>query len=154
MQKNRNKLPVVLGGFQLLFIFAMAGWIFIDAYRVFSDILRQPDRQLLLEPIVWHKVGEILLVFPIGLALAAFFIFWKPEIRRKYIQVTAPLMLAGGLLNLLASWGFYRNSPSEFNHFMVFFGAILFIAGIAMPLLLKWIHRKRLERENETLSSP
>lgn len=154
MQKNRHKLIIILGILQLSVVFAMIGWMLLDAYRVFIDILQRPDNQLLLEPIVWHKVGEFLLVLPIGVALAAFFMFWNPDVRRKYIQITAPLMLAGGLLNLLASWGFHQKPSSEFNHFMVYFGAILFIAGVVLPLLLKWIHQKRLSRENEAGSSP
>lgn len=153
MQKDRRRLILVSGIFQLSIVFVMASWMFRDAYRVIADIHQQSDSQLLLEPIVWHKVGEFLLVLPIGIALAAFFILWKPDVRQKYIQITAPLMLIGGLLNLLASWGFHQKPSSEFSHFMVYFGAILFVAGIAMPLLLKWIHQKRLQKENRTITS-
>lgn len=154
MQKNRKTLFIALGLFQLLFILTMAVWMLFDAYRAISNAIQKVGGPFLLEPIVWHKVGEILLIFPVGIALAAFFPFWKPDVRRKYLQITAPLMLAGGIMNLFASWGFYQKSQTEFNEFMVFFGAILFLAGISLPFLLRWIHKKRLQKENETLSSP
>lgn len=154
MQKNRKTLFVALGLFQLLFILVMAVWMLFDAYRAISSAVQEVAGPFLLEPIVWHKVGEILLIFPVGIALAAFFPFWKPNVRRKYLQIIAPLMFTGGIMNMFASWGFYQKPRTEFNDFMVYFGVILLLAGFSLPFLLKWIHKKRLQKENETVSSP
>ncbi|MGB7537886.1 MAG: hypothetical protein WBM17_05045 [Anaerolineales bacterium] len=63
--------------------------------------------KVLSEPILWHKTGEILVVFPVGIAFAAFHIFWKPNFRLKYLRITTPRMIIGGVFNLIAAWGFY-----------------------------------------------
>lgn len=151
MKKNQRTFFIVMGTIQALIITVMAGWMSFDAYKAITSVSRQPIAQFLLEPILWHKIGEILLVFPIGIAFAAFYILWKPELRLKYLRITTPLMIMGGVFNLIAFWGFYQKPRTEFTSFMMYFCPLLFLAGLGLPLLLRWVHRKRLQVENKAI---
>jgi hypothetical protein len=149
MEKNQRTFFIAMGIFQILVISVMAGWMLIDAYKAIASISQQPIRQFLSEPILWHKIGEILLVFPVGIAFAAFYIFWKPSLRLQYLSITTPLMIIGGIFNLIAAWGFYQKPRTDFTNFMIYFGPILFLASLILPLLLRWVHIKRTQVENK-----
>jgi hypothetical protein len=148
MKKNQRTFFIAMGIFQILIVTAMAGWMVFDAYKAITSIRQQPIAQFLSEPILWHKIGEILVVFPVGIALAAFYIFWKPNLRLQYLRITAPLMIIGGVFNLIAFWGFYQKPRTEFTSFMIYFCPLLFLAGMGLPSLLRWIHRKKLQAES------
>jgi hypothetical protein len=149
MQKNQRTFFIVMGIFQILIVTGMAGWMVLDAYKAIASIHQEPLLQFLSEPILWHKIGEILVVFPVGFALAAFYIFWKPALRLQYLRITTPLMMIGGVFNLVAAWGFYRKPRTEFTGFMLYFCPLLFLACLGLPFLLGWVHRKKLQRESQ-----
>ena len=149
MKKNQRTFFIVMGTIQVLIIAVMAGGMLLDAYDAIASVSRQPITKFLLEPILWHKIGEILIVFPIGIAFAAFYIFWKPDLRSQYLRITTPLMIIGGVLNLIAFWGFYQKPRTEFTSFMIYFCPFFFLAGLGLPFLLRWVHRKRLQVENK-----
>jgi hypothetical protein len=148
MKKNQRTFFIIMGIFQILIITAMAGWMLFDAYKAITSISQLPITQFLSEPILWHKIGEILLVFPVGIAFAAFYILWKPNLRLRYLRITTPLMIIGGVFNLIAFWGFYQKPRTEFTSFMIYFCPLLFLAGLGLPFLLKWVHRKKLQVES------
>ncbi|WKZ38352.1 MAG: hypothetical protein QY332_10465 [Anaerolineales bacterium] len=81
MPKNQRTFFIVMGAFQIFVISVMGGWILLDACKAIQAVSLQPIRQFLLEPIVWHKIGEIFLVFPVGIAFAGFYIFWRSDLR-------------------------------------------------------------------------
>jgi hypothetical protein len=148
MKKNQRTFFVVMGIFQVLIMTGMAGWMLLDAYKAITSISQQAITQFLSEPILWHKIGEILVVFPVGIALAAFYIFWKPNLRLQYLRITTPLMIIGGVFNLIAFWGFYPKPRTEFTGFMIYFCLLLFLAGLGLPFLLRWVHHKKLQVES------
>jgi len=138
-----------MGIFQILIVTVMVGWMLLDAFKAITSISQLPILQFLSEPILWHKIGEILVVFPVGIAFAAFYIFWKPNLRSQYLRITTPLMMIGGVFNLIAFWGFYQKPRTEFTTFMIFFCPLLFLAGLGLPFLLRWVHFKRLHVESQ-----
>jgi hypothetical protein len=148
MKKNQRTFFIMMGIFQILVITVMAGWMLLDAYKAITSISQQSITQFFSEPILWHKIGEILLVFPVGIAFAAFYIFWKPNLRLQYLRITTPLMIIGGVFNLIAFWGFYQKPRTEFISFMIYFCPLLFLAGLGLPFLLRWVHRKKLQVES------
>lgn len=155
MSPHHRKIIFVLGLFQTIFLAVMLGWILLDAYNALSNAVQQPLSQFLLEPILWHKVGELFLVIPIGIAIAAFYMFWHPSLRLHFLQITTPLLVIGGTLNLMAAWGYSRQEPAtDFSQFMIYFGTVLFFLGMSFPFILKWIHTKRLQVESQSNAHP
>lgn len=152
MSQNQRKFFIGLGLFQVVFLSIMFGWILLDAYKALSNIFQQPLGQFLQEPILWHKVGEIFLAFPIGIAIAAFYMLWKPSLRLTYLRITTPVLIVGGVLNLMAAWEYSQEPTTDFATFMTYFGVVLFFLGISFPFLLKWIHTKRVHIENQPKS--
>jgi hypothetical protein len=152
MPKNQRTFFIVMGTFQILVISVMGGWILLDAYKAILAVSQQPIRQFLLEPIVWHKIGEIFLVFPIGIAFAGFYIFWRSDLRLRFLRIATPIMITGGVFNLFASWGYTQKPQTEFASFMVYFAFILFLASLLLPFVLKWVHLKRAQVEAKTNS--
>lgn len=115
MKKKQRAFLIVMGIFQVLIMTVMAGWMLLDAYKAITSISQQAITQFLSEPILWHKIGEILVVFPVGIAFATFYILWKPALRLQYSHIATPLMITGGAFNLIASWGFYQKPRTEFQ---------------------------------------
>lgn len=153
MPPHQRKFFFVLGLFQTIFLAVMLGWMLIDAYNTLSNAAQQPLSQFLLEPILWHKVGELFLAIPIGIAIAAFYMFWQSSLRVRFLQIITPLLVFGGALNLLAAWGYSRQEPAtDFSQFMTYFGAVLFFFGVAFPFVLRWMHTKRLQVESKSNS--
>jgi len=154
MDNRQRTFLLVMGMFQILMISGMLGWMAFDAYRAFRDVSQQPFGQFLAEPIIWHKLGELLIAIPVGIAFAAFFMLWKAPMRVRFLQITTPLIILGGLFNLIAAWGFYQKPRTDFTTFMIYFCPLLFLAGLGLPLALRWIHHKRAQIESQPTANP
>jgi hypothetical protein len=147
--KNRQKsffrfLAIVM----ILFLAIMFLWILIDAYKAVVAVNPESFLQFITEPILWHKVGEILIVIPLGIGMIAFFLFWNTNQRVRYLIAITPCVIIGSVLNLLSAWGFSQKPTTDFAEFMMIFGLVLFVMGIVSLFLLPWIHAKKTEFEN------
>ena len=150
LTQRQKQSFLVLGVVQVLLLLGMTSWMFLHAYRAVDEAWRVPTGGVLWQPLVWHKVGELMVVLPAGVPLAGFFMLWPSLVRRRYLAITTPFMIVGGLLNLAAAWGFARQPTTDFAAFMRVFGVLLFAAGVGLPWLLRWMHRKRALSESPT----
>jgi hypothetical protein len=149
MSSNQRRFFIGLGVFQSIFLAVMLGWMFWDAYKAITSIAAQPLNQFLAEPILWHKVGELFLALPIGIAIAAFYMLWRPSLRVRFLQIATPFLVIGGVLNLMAAWGYSQKPATDFSRFMTYFGVVLFLFGVFFPFVLKWVHAKRIQVESK-----
>ncbi|HSH03991.1 MAG TPA: hypothetical protein VLL52_15860 [Anaerolineae bacterium] len=153
MPKNQRKFFIIMGIFQVLFITSMVGWMLFDAYKGIKNVSGQAWGLFLREPIVWHKVGEILLVLPVAIAFVSFYMLWPANWRVKFLRFTTPIIVIGGIFNLIAAVGYYQLPRTDFSTFMIYFAPILFVAGLVLPIMLYWVHRKRRAIEQEALTA-
>jgi hypothetical protein len=151
VSSNQRNFLIALGIFQTIFLAVMLGWMFWDAYQAITSIADQPANQFLAEPLLWHKVGELFLALPVGIAIATFYMLWHPSLRVRFLQIVTPFLIIGGVLNLLAAWGYSQKPATDFSRFMTYFGVVLFFFGVLFPFVLKWIHAKRIQIESKTI---
>lgn len=150
MSSSQRKFFIGLGIVQSIFLAVMLGWMFWDAYRAIISIAYQPPSQFLAEPILWHKVGELFLALPIGIAIAAFYMLWRPSLRVRFLKIATLFLVVGGLLNLAAAWGYSQKPATDFSRFMTYFGVVLFFFGVLFPFVLKWVHVRRIQVESKS----
>lgn len=138
----------VLSGFLILILTLMIIGMAYDAFQSIRAILPTAG-SLFVEPMLWHKLGEFLVALPLGIGVIAFILYFTADRRQKYFKIAIPIVITGGILNLLAAWGFLQRPITDQTDLFVTLSIVFFVAGIAGLFLLRWVHGRLSLLETE-----
>lgn len=135
--------------------FGMSGIIAIMAVGILFDVIRTMfsisggGNRLISQPLFWHKIGMILVTFPIGIGFVSYLFFLPLEARQRYFWTIAAVSLLGGLINLFSAVGFFGQPASDSTTFYLVFSFIMVVLSVAGLFVLRWISTQKGRLETE-----
>lgn len=138
-----RKMQLVMG-VTIVYVLGMVGWLLWDGVVQVAKVSHLPPVQFWAEPIVWHKLGEPLLAFPIAAFLAGGYAFWQSDFRAKYIRRIAPLTIIGGICEFIAAVLFYQRGNTDF---IFWFSLVLGVVGLLAPIGVRMAHQQVIAKE-------
>ncbi|MEM7798617.1 MAG: hypothetical protein AAF633_05450 [Chloroflexota bacterium] len=138
----------VLSAFLVVFLVVMVVGMAFDAFQSIRSILPSSG-PLLAEPMIWHKLGEFLVALPIGIGVLAFILYFPPDRRQKYFRNAVPIVVIGGILNLIAAWGFLQRPFTEQTNLLVALSLVISAAAVGGLVVLRWVHGRLSLLETE-----
>ncbi len=123
-----NKLLGCLGFIVGAIVTVIVGWMAFELLIAFLAGLRIEGLSAFIDPLLWHKAGELLII---GLAILGIYVwvFRGPGLPR-FAATTRYVFWVGALLNL-AAWGMFP-AGSRWSWWAV----ILVILGVSVPAIL------------------
>jgi hypothetical protein len=126
--------------FWLIFVVGIVafGWMIAELVRAFFEA--PPGlAAVALDGVIQHKVGELMVGIPF-VAVLALSNLWPPERTRLLIKRTRFVMIAGGVLNVLA-W-YTLGDKFLAGSFLRIWCLVIFVFGLAGPSALTWMAGK------------
>ena len=116
------------------------GWMIAELVRVFFEVKTQSGVSALpFDGVMQHKVGELMVAVPF-IAVVALSNLWTREKVFSLIKQVQVVMIAGGLLNILAWYSLRERIGAD--SFLRIWCLIIFVFGLIGSWLLAWMaHR-------------
>ncbi len=110
------------------------GWMIAELVRVVLEVANASGfRSLLMDGVVQHKVGELMVGIPF-VTILALSNLWAKERVRSLIRGLAAVMLVGGVLNAIAWYSLSDRIAA--GDFLRIWCLIIFVFGLTGPWLL------------------
>jgi hypothetical protein len=119
-------------------------WLFAELVRVLRQVIAQQGAVgIIIDGVIQHKIGEILVAAPLFL-LTLLSDKWSKDKLLRLVSYTEFVMVAGGLLNALA-W-FNLGEQEDWTSFFRIWCLVLFVTGFFGAFIGRWFVRKAKSR--------